>query len=62
VLQVAHRVITRYLLGHAGLMPDEADSGGVTLVQRIRSAANLNIHMLPRKAGAPRKALNRNTV
>ena len=27
VLQVVHRVITRHLLGQAGLKPDEADSG-----------------------------------
>jgi hypothetical protein len=45
VLQVVHRVITRHLLGQAGLKPDEADSGAVTLIQRFRSAANLNIHL-----------------
>ena len=44
VLQVVHRVITRHLLGQAGLKPDEADSGAVTLIQRFGSAANLNIH------------------
>ena len=31
VLQVVHRVITRHLLGEAGLKPDEADSADVTL-------------------------------
>jgi hypothetical protein len=45
VLQVVHRVITRHLLGLAGLKPDEADSGAVTLIQRFGSAANLNIHL-----------------
>ena len=45
VLQVVHRVITRHLLGQAGLKPDEADSGAVTLIQRFGSAANLNSHL-----------------
>ncbi len=45
VLQVVHRVITRHLLGQAGLKADEAHSGAVTLIQRFGSAANLNIHM-----------------
>jgi len=45
VLQVVHRVITRFLLGRAGLKADEADSGAVTLIQRFGSAANLNIHL-----------------
>ncbi len=45
VLQVVHRVITRHLLGQAGLKADEADSGAVTLIQRFGSAANLNIHL-----------------
>jgi len=35
VLQVVHRVITRHLLGQAGLKADEADSGAVTLIQRL---------------------------
>ena len=42
VLQVVHRVITRHLLGQAGLKADEADSGAATLIQRFGSAANLN--------------------
>ncbi|MCE2661183.1 MAG: transposase [Rubrivivax sp.] len=45
VLQVVHRVITRHLLGQAGLKPEEANSGAVTLIQRFGSAANLNIHL-----------------
>ncbi len=45
VLQVVHRVITRHLLGQAGLKAEEADSGAVTLIQRFGSAANLNIHL-----------------
>ena len=43
VLQVVHRVITRHLLGQAGLKAEEADSGAVTLIQRFGSAANLNV-------------------
>ena len=34
VLQVVLRVITRHLLGQAGLKAEEADSGAVTLIQR----------------------------
>ncbi|MBL8342835.1 MAG: transposase, partial [Rubrivivax sp.] len=45
VLQVVHRVITRHLLGQAGVKADVADSGAVTLIQRFGSAANLNIHL-----------------
>ena len=45
VLQVVHRVIKRHLFGQAGLKPEEADSGAVTLIQRFGSAANLNIHL-----------------
>ena len=45
MLQVVQRVVTRHLLGQAGLKPDEADSGAVTLIQRFGSAANLNIHL-----------------
>jgi hypothetical protein len=44
VLQVVHRVLTRFLLKQAGLKPDQANSGAVTLIQRLGSAANLNIH------------------
>ncbi len=35
VLQLVHRVITRHLLGQAGLKAEEADSGAVTLIQRF---------------------------
>ena len=45
VLQVVHRVITRFLLDQAGLKADAADSGAVTLIQRFGSAANLNIRL-----------------
>lgn len=45
MLQVVHRVITRHLLGQAGLKPDQADSGTVTLIQRFGSAANLDIRL-----------------
>ena len=33
VLQVVHRVLTRFLLEQAGLKADETDSGAVTLIQ-----------------------------
>jgi hypothetical protein len=45
VLQVVHRVVTRHLLGRAGLKPEEDPGGAVTLIQRFGSAANLNIHL-----------------
>ena len=45
VLQVVHRVITRFLLKQAGAKAGEADSGAVTLIQRFGSAANLNVHL-----------------
>ena len=45
VLQVVHRVITRFLLKKAGVNADDADSGAVTLIQRFGSAANLNVHL-----------------
>ena len=45
VLQVVHRVITRFVLKQAGVKADEADSGAVTLMQRFGSAANLNVHL-----------------
>jgi hypothetical protein len=44
--QVVHRVITRHLLGQAGLKPDQADSGAITLIQRFGSAANIHLHCL----------------
>ena len=45
VLQVVHRMITRFLLKQAGVKAGEADSRAVTLIQRFGSAANLNIHL-----------------
>ena len=49
VLQVMHRVITRHLLGQAGLKAEEPESGAVTLIQPSLwmkgSAANLNVHL-----------------
>jgi len=45
VLQVVHRAIARHLLDQAGLNAEQADSGAVTLIQRLGSAANLNIHL-----------------
>ena len=45
VLQVVHRVITRFLLDQAGLRAEQAEGGAVTLIQRFGSAANLNIHL-----------------
>ena len=45
VLQVVQRVVARHLLEAAGLKADEGHGGGVTLIQRFGSAANLNIHL-----------------
>jgi ribosomal protein S27E len=45
VLQVVHRVITRHLLGQAGLKADAAGSGAVALIQRFGPAADLNFHL-----------------
>ena len=39
VLQVVQRVITRHLLGRAGLKADEGQGGAVTLIQRFGSEA-----------------------
>ncbi len=60
VLQVVHRVITRFLLDQAGLKSAQADSGAVTLIQPILglgSAANLNIRPFSQDAlpGAGRR-------
>ena len=43
--QVVQRVLTRHLLGRAGLKADEGHGGALTLIQRFGSAANLNIHL-----------------
>jgi len=45
MLQVVQRVITRHLLDRAQLSDGEGHGGAVTLIQRIGSAANLNIHL-----------------
>ena len=45
VLQVVQRVVTRHLLGQAGLKADESHGGAVTLTPRSGSAANLNVHL-----------------
>ena len=45
VLQVVQRVVTRHLLGQAGLKADEGHGGAVMLIQRFGSAANLNVHL-----------------
>jgi hypothetical protein len=45
VLQVVQRALTRRLLDKAGLKADEGHGGAVTLIQRLGSAANLNIHL-----------------
>ena len=44
-LQVIHRAISTFLIKQAGLKKKEANTGAVTLIQRIGSAANLNIHL-----------------
>ncbi len=43
VLQVVQRVLSRYLLGQAGIKAGEGDCGSVTLIQRLGSAANLKM-------------------
>ena len=45
VLQVVQRVVTRHLLDDAVLRADEGHGGAVTLIQRLGSAAKLNIHL-----------------
>jgi hypothetical protein len=45
VLQVVHRVIARHLFGRAGLEAGDADSGVVTLIQCVASAANPNVQL-----------------
>jgi hypothetical protein len=42
-LQIVHRVITRFLLGKAGLKADDGDSGADKLDQRFGLAANLMV-------------------
>ena len=57
VLQVVHRLITRFLLDQVGLRADEADNGAVTLIQRFGSAANLKMNVHP--PSAPVKSVHR---
>ena len=45
VLQVVQRVVTGHLLDSARLKADEGHGGAVTLIQRLGSAANLNVHL-----------------
>jgi hypothetical protein len=45
LLRIIHRVIAGYLFKQAGLRRATADTGAVTLIQRLGSAANLNIHL-----------------
>jgi hypothetical protein len=45
VLQEVQRVVTRHLLGAAGLKAEEGHGGAVTLIQRFGSAAKLNTHL-----------------
>ena len=44
VLQVIHRAIYTFLITQAGLTHSQAQTGAVTLIQRVGSGANLNIH------------------
>ncbi len=44
VLQVVQRVVARHLLEAAGLKSEDGHGGAVTLIQRLGSAAKLNIH------------------
>jgi len=45
VLQVIHRALSTFVIHQAGLTHAQAQTGGVTLIQRFGSAANLNIHL-----------------
>ena len=45
VEQVVQRVVARHLLDAVGIKADEGHGGAVTLIQRLGSAANLNIHL-----------------
>ncbi|MCA3143896.1 MAG: transposase [Betaproteobacteria bacterium] len=42
---IVHRVITGFLIEQAGLRRGAADAGSVTLIQRLGSVSNLNIHL-----------------
>lgn len=45
VLQVVQNAVERLLLKQLGFTAAQAQGGGVTLIQRFGSAANLNIHL-----------------
>ena len=45
VLHVVQRVVTRHLLDYARLKADEGHGSAVTPIQRLGSAANLNVHL-----------------
>ncbi len=45
VLQLVERIVTRHLLDGTRLKADEGHGGAVTLIQRVGSAANPNLHL-----------------
>jgi len=45
VLGAAYRTISGYLLEMAGVTRATGDTGAVTLIQRLGSALNLNVHL-----------------
>lgn len=45
VLRIVHRGEASFLFRQAGLKPNAADAGSITLIQRSGSAKNLNIHL-----------------
>ena len=54
VLQVVRRVVTRHLLGQAGLATDEGYGGAVTLIQRFAAAQRAeNLSPASAAAGVP---------
>ena len=42
MLQIIHRALSTFVIKHAGLTRNQAQTGAVTLIQRFGSAANLN--------------------
>ena len=44
VLAIVNRAISTYLINKAGFKVTEAHTGAVTLIQRLGSALNLNLH------------------
>ena len=55
VLQIIHRVIATHLIKQAGVKRSEAATGAVTLIQRLGSAANLNIPLHGHAVGFTRR-------